>query len=465
MIRFLNAYFPARTLLLGASEAFLVTFGFVAAAVARLGMSQANLMLNYQRGFLKIVVVAAVFTVCMYYFDLYDSWVCSNKREVLTRLVQVFGTVCILMAVLYYVFPLLQLGREIFFIGFIFVALLLVVLRQLFMTVNAMPKFAERALILGDGPLAKPLMTEIETRAELGIRVVGQLSENGTHPANPADEVLGTGRYERLSEQVEAFHANRIIIAMGERRGRLPIEALLQLKGRGVRIQDGAEIYEAITGKLPVECLRLSWLLFSPGFQVSRFLLIYKRTFSLVVSLVGIVVTTPLMALIAVAIRLDSPGPVVFRQKRVGQGGAIFTLYKFRTMLDGADRDGRHKPAEAMDARFTRVGGLLRRTRLDELPQLFNILCGDMYFVGPRPFVPDQEQECLEKIPHYSQRWAVKPGATGWAQINRGYNATIEDNVEKLAYDLFYIKNMSVGLDLLILFKTTKTLILGRGSR
>ena len=464
MIRFLNAYFPARTLLLGASEAFLVAFGFVAAAVARLGMDEANLMLNYQRGFLKILVVAAVFTVCMYYFDLYDSGVCSNKREVLTRLVQVFGTVCILLAVLYYVFPLLQLGREICLIGFIFVALLLVGLRELFMVVNAMPKFAERALILGDGPLAKPLMTEIESRAELGMRIVGQLVEDGRYAANPAEEPE-TGRFERLAEQVESFRANRIIIAMGERRGRLPIEALLQLKGRGVRIQDGAEVYEAITGKVPVESLRLSWLLFSPGFQVPRFLLVYKRTLSFVVSLVGIVATMPLMALVAVAIRLDSPGPVIFRQKRVGQGGAIFTLYKFRTMLDGADRDGNHKPAEATDKRFTRLGRWLRRSRLDELPQLFNILRGDMYFVGPRPFVPNQEQECVEKIPYYSQRWAVKPGATGWAQINRGYNATIEDNVEKLAYDLFYIKNMSVGLDLLILFKTTKTLILGRGSR
>jgi sugar transferase (PEP-CTERM system associated) len=463
LIRFLNAYFPARTLLLGASEAFLVAFGFVAAAVARLGVDEANLMLNYQRGFLKILVVAAVFTVCMYYFDLYDSGVCSNKREVLTRLVQVFGTVCILLAVLYYVFPLLQLGREICLIGFIFVALLLVALRELFMVVNAMPKFAERALILGDGPLAKPLMTEIESRAELGMRIVGQVGEDGRYAANPAE--VETGRFERLAEQVESFGANRIIIAMGERRGRLPIEALLQLKHRGVRIQEGAEVYEAITGKVPVESLHLSWLLFSPGFQVSRFLLVYKRTLSFVVSLVGIVVTMPLMALVALAIRLDSPGPVIFRQKRVGQGGAIFTLYKFRTMLDGADRDGHHKPAEATDKRFTRLGRWLRRSRLDELPQLFNILCGDMYFVGPRPFVPNQEQECVEKIPYYSQRWAVKPGATGWAQINRGYNATIEDNVEKLAYDLFYIKNMSVGLDLLILFKTTKTLILGRGSR
>jgi sugar transferase (PEP-CTERM system associated) len=459
VIRVFNAYFPARTLFLVISEALLVMVAFVTATFARLGTDSASLMLGGHRGLLKIVVVAAAFTVCMYYFDLYDSYICSNRREVLTRLVQVLGTVCILMAVLYYVFPPLQLGRQIFVVGFVFVTFLLVALRQLFMAVNAMPKFAERALVLGDGPIAKPLIREIESRVELGIRIVGQIGES------EGIEASGAGRNERFFEQVKPYRANRIIIAMGERRGRLPVEALLQLKRRGVRIQDGSEVYEAVTGKVPVESLRLSWLLFSPGFQVSRLLLIYKRIFSFTFSLLVIIVTLPLMGLIAIAIRLDSPGPVIFRQKRVGEGGEFFTLCKFRTMLDGSDRDGNHKPAEPDDSRFTRVGRWLRRTRMDELPQLFNILKGDMYFVGPRPFVPNQEQECLEKIPHYSQRWSVKPGATGWAQVNRGYNATIEDNVEKLAYDLFYIKNMSVGLDCLIIFKTLKIVLLGKGGR
>jgi lipopolysaccharide/colanic/teichoic acid biosynthesis glycosyltransferase len=171
------------------------------------------------------------------------------------------------------------------------------------------------------------------------------------------------------------------------------------------------------------------------------------------------------MALIAMAIRIESDGPAIFRQKRVGQHGETFTLFKFRTMKNGSDQDDNHRPAEKGDGRFTRLGKLLRRTRLDELPQLFNILCGNMHFVGPRPFVPDQERECLESIPFYNQRWAVKPGATGWAQINRGYNVTLEDNRDKLAYDLFYIKNISVGLDLLILFSTIKILLLGRGSQ
>jgi lipopolysaccharide/colanic/teichoic acid biosynthesis glycosyltransferase len=173
----------------------------------------------------------------------------------------------------------------------------------------------------------------------------------------------------------------------------------------------------------------------------------------------------PVMVVIALAIRLDSPGPIIFRQKRVGKNGRIFTLYKFRSMIDGAERDNNFKPASKGDSRITRVGAVLRRTRLDELPQLLNILLGDMYFIGPRPFVPNQEEECIRHIPFYKQRWSVRPGATGWAQVNRDYCTTIEDNTDKLSYDLFYIKNVSVGLDLLILFKSIKILLLGRGGQ
>jgi len=464
VIRFFHTYFPARTLFLGISEALLVTTAFVIATFARLGASDANLMLNYEQGFLKISVVAVVFILCMYYFDLYDSLVLSNRREVLTRLVQVLGTVCIMLALLYFVIPTLQLGRGIFVMGFALVAFLLFAWRRLFLAVNTMPQFAQRALILGDSTLAKSLIGEIESRKELGIRVAAHLREmeNGQNPYASLSEAE---RFEALSKQVESYRASRIIVAMGERRGKLPVEALLQLKASGIQVQDGAEVYEAITGKVPLESLRLSWLLFSPSFYVSRPLLVYKRIFSFMISVFCLIVASPIMAIAAIAIRLDSPGPIIFEQKRVGEGGKLFTLYKFRTMVDGADQDHNFRPAEKTDGRFTRVGMWLRRARIDELPQLVNILRGDMYFVGPRPFVQNQEEECLAKIPYYRQRWSVKPGATGWAQVNRGYCATIEDNTEKLAYDLFYIKNISIGLDLLIMFKTLKTLLLSRGSR
>ena len=464
MIRILHAYFPTRTLLLGFSEACLVGLAFMVATVVRLGASDATLMLNYEQGSLKILVVSLIFVVSMYYFDMYDSLVLSNRREVLTRMIQVLGTVCLLLAVLYYVYPPLDLGRGIFLIGFVLVAILLWLWRRLFLMLNSLTQLAERALILGDGPLAKPLISELESRAELGIHVIGQVKSLEYETRGPAP-MSREEQFEEVLRSVEPHRPDRVIVALGDRRGKLPVEALLHLKSRGVSIQDATEVYEAVTGKVAIETLRLSWLLFSPGFQVSRALVVYKRASSLILATIGLVLTLPLMALIAIAIRMDSAGPVIYRQKRMGKSGKPFTLYKFRTMVDGADADDNHRPAEITDSRCTRVGLFLRRTRMDELPQLFNILRGDMHFVGPRPFVPNQEQECVDKIPFYAQRWAVKPGATGWAQVNRGYCATIDDNLEKLAYDLFYIKNMSVGLDLLIFFRTTKILLLGRGGR
>jgi sugar transferase (PEP-CTERM system associated) len=464
LIRLLNAHFPSRTIFLGVSEVCLVAAAFLAATFVWFGANDATIVLSYEQGFLKILVVAAVFMMCMYYFDLYSSPVLNNPREVQTRMIQMQGTVCILLGGLYYLYPPLRIGRGIFLSGFVLVAMLLFGWRRLFLLLNTLPRFAEPTLILGDGPLAGPLLAELRSHPELGIRVVGQLKMAKNGEGSPAQD-SSEERIEALMSSVEAYKPDRIIIALGERRGTLPVEALLQLKSSGVHIQDGSEVYEAVTGKVALESLHLSWLLFSPGFRVSQPLLLYKRVASLIISTIALVLSLPLMALIALAIRLDSAGPIIFRQKRVGQGGKDFTLYKFRTMFDGADQNGNHPPAELTDKRFTRVGWLLRRTHLDELPQFFNILRGDMHFVGPRPFVPDQEQECLEKIPYYRQRWVVKPGATGWAQVNRGYNATIEDNKEKLAYDLFYIKNISLGLDLLILFKTIKTLLLGQGGR
>jgi sugar transferase (PEP-CTERM system associated) len=463
VIRFLHAYFPARTVFLGLSEACLVALAFIAATIARFGAFDGSIILNYQQGFIKIIIVAAIFIVCMYYFDLYDSMVLSNRREVLTRLVQVVGTSCVILAGLYYVYPPLELGRGILAVGIVLVAFLLVGWRRLFLLLNSLPRFAERTLLLGDGPLAENLVSEFERRSELGVRLIGRLDTNGaggTSPASPDPAWL-----EELSRVVESRQPSRIIVTMRDCRGKLPVEPLLRFKSQGVRIQDGAEVYETVTGKVPIESLRLSWLLFSPGFHISRWLLLYKRVFALAVSAFGLLLCAPLMALIALAIRLDSPGPIIFRQKRVGKDGKTFTLYKFRSMYDGADPEGNHAPAQEGDGRFTRVGRWLRRARVDELPQLYNVLCGDMYFVGPRPFVPNQEDECAEKIPFYRQRWAVKPGVTGWAQVNRDYCATLADNTEKLAYDLFYIKNMSIGLDVLILLKTAKILLLGRGSR
>jgi len=460
MIRLFNAYFPARTLLLTVTEALLVSLGFVVSVLFWAGTAfDANIYLRYENGFGRIGLITGVFLLLMYYFDLYDSIVLSNRREVVTRLVGVLGCSFVSLSVLYYVFPEIRLVGSTLWMGVAIVGVTVPAWRKLFFVLNRSARFSERAVLYGDGPLAKPLMDEISARSELGVRVVGFVG--------PETEVVhGVIRFQddALEDMVEQQSVRRIVVTMGDRRGKLQVEKLLRLKARGVYIQDGPEYYESITGKIPLESLRLSWLLFSPGFHVKTGLRLYKRMFSLILSSFAILLTSPVMLLAAIAVRLDSPGPAIFRQKRVGEHGKLFTVYKFRSMYDGSEKKAL-TPAEHGDARVTRVGKWLRRLRIDELPQLFNIAKGDMAFVGPRPFVPAQEEECAAKIPFYRERWLVKPGATGWAQINRGYNATLEDNREKLAYDLFYIKNVSFGLDLFIMFSTVKILLLGRGGR
>ena len=461
VIRIFNAYFPSRTLLLAFSEACVVVFAFTVSCVVLMGRD-ADIFLNYDGGFANIALITIVFVLCMYYGDLYDSLILSNRREVIIRLIQVSGVGTLVMAVLYSAIPRARLGARNFELGLALVMVLVWFWRELFLWMFRSEHLLERAVLLGDGPLARKLAEEIITRPDLGLKLVGYVSASA---AQAQSNLPHLGTPDQLSEVVRTRDVRRVLVTMSDQRGKLPMNELLAIKSQYARVQDGAEIYEKLTGKLPLESLRMSWLLFSSGLQSSRWATAWKTGFSFVISLILLILCLPVMLLVAIAIRLDSPGPAVFLQKRVGKGGKHFILYKFRSMYHAVDECKINPPAEEDDPRITRLGRFLRKSRLDELPQLYNILRGDMHFVGPRPFVPDQEQELVKAIPLYNQRWNVKPGATGWAQINRGYCATLADNSEKLAYDLFYIKNMSLSLDLLIMFKTLKILLLGRGGR
>lgn len=464
MIRLLNAYFPARTLVLGVSEACLVALAFVVATIARLGASDATLMLNYEQGFFKISVVAAAFIICMYYADLYDSSILKNNREMITRVIQVLGLVCIVLSVIYYLYPPLELGRGIFLIGFILVSMMLLCWRKLFLMVNSLPQLAERAVIFGEGPLATKLLSELRSRAELGIRVVAQVPEGTDNHGGP---ILANGAEgpEELARCVEANRVTRVMIAMADRRGKLPIEQLLFMKSHGVLIQDGSEVYETVTGKVPLESLRLGWLVFSEGFHVSRSLLSYKRLMSVLVAAAGMLVFPLLVPLIALAIKLNSPGPIFYRQKRVGRDGKPFFMYKFRTMRCDAEAESGPIWAVENDPRVTGVGRFLRASRLDEIPQLWTVLKGDMSLIGPRPERPEFVERLSREIPHYHLRHTIPPGVTGWAQTRYQYGSSVAESREKLQYDLFYIKNMSPGLDFLILFHSIKIILLGRGAK
>ena len=462
MIRFLNAYFPARTVVLGLSEVLITLLAFLAATIVLAGQ-ESLLVLLYENGIAKIVLAASVFALCMYYLDLYDSLVLSNRAEVISRLLQVCGIGTVILAFIYYAFPSAGMVRGTYFLGLLFLMFLLSCWRELYFSILRTFNLGQRALILGQSPLASQLAFEVGSRPEIGINLLGYVDPGGD--PSPMGVLHCLGRLEQLDSVVTQREVQRIIVAVGDRRGRLPVEQLLAIKKNGIEVIEGQDLYESVTGKISLNSLRLGWLLFGKGFSVSRGMLLYKRAFSLILGVPTLLLSLPIMALAAIAIRLDSPGPVIFRQSRIGKDGVPFTCFKFRTLYKDADRAGNHAPVREHDDRVTRVGRWLRRSRIDELPQLYNILLGDMYFVGPRPFVPNQEMDLAEEIPFYRQRWSVRPGATGWAQINRGYCATREDNEEKLSYDLYYIKNMSAGLDILILFKTIKILLLGRGGR
>jgi sugar transferase (PEP-CTERM system associated) len=463
MIRLFHVYFPGRTVLLAVTEAFLIVAVLLLVSMGRAD-AQAAPALAYERDILRIVIATSVLMLCMYYYDLYDTSVIHSALEVLPRLIQVLGTTCLVLALLYYVYPVAQLSRGPFVMWILLVGVSLGGWRRLFALVNRLPRLRERVLLLGEGPVVKSLSAEVAMRPQLGMNLVGYVGESDrTGDAGP--DLRCVGRLEDLQQIVERYRISRVILTMREQRGRLPVDELLRLKSEGVVVQSGDDVFEAITGRVMLDALRPSWLLFGDGFHVSRFMLASKRAASMALSVAGLIFAFPIMLLAALAIRLDSQGPVIFRQERVGKQGKTFTLFKFRSMSVNADRDGVVRPAQKNDDRVTRVGRWLRKLRIDELPQLYNILRGDMYFIGPRPFTPNLEQDLAKRIPFYSQRWLVKPGATGWAQVRRGYNETLNDNIEKLSYDLFYIKNMSIGLDFLIVFETVKIVILGRGGR
>ena len=321
-----------------------------------------------------------------------------------------------------------------------------------------------KLLIVGTGDLAQTLAREILRRPELGIAICGFVDDKphlvGVSLVNP--KVIGLNA--DLKRIVAEMKINKLVVELQDRRGRLPIDDLLALKTRGTEIEEATSLYERLTGKIAIENLKPSWMIFNEGFEVSRWLIFQKQAVSVAVSCLLMLVFLPLLPVIALLIRLDSRGPIFHGQERVGQEGKIFRLWKFRSMYEGAERDTGPVWASADDARVTRVGKYLRRMRLDELPQLYNVLKGEMTLVGPRPERPHFVKQLSSMIPFYDIRHSVKPGVTGWAQINYQYGNSVQDAIEKLQYDLFYIKNMSGLIDLVILFNTAKTVLVRKGS-
>ncbi len=464
-MHFFRQYLSIRQILFVIGEGILIFFAVSLVSFFLFGRNEGYLPMM-EVIWLKVLVVAAVTQLSLYFNDLYEFKPSENKFDVASRLVQAIGVTSIVLAILYFVWPWLVIGRWLFFASLLILLAFLVSWRLLYSVVIRKKLFTERALMIGDGELANDILREVTGTRDLSYdikAVVG--SGNRSSAAAVGDRPPLKGNFDHICDLAEEEKVDSIIVALDEKRGVFPYKQLLNCKVRGMNVIDGESFYERITGKLLVERINPSWLIFSDGFQKSRLIKLNKRIIDLVASAILLILFSPVILITILAIKLDSPGSILFSQERVGEFGNIFRVYKFRSMQVDAEKDTGPVWAVEDDPRVTRVGKIIRKARIDEIPQLWNVFTGDMSFVGPRPERPYFVEQLNEKLPYYGERFSVKPGITGWAQLKYPYGASEEDALEKLKYELYYIKNMSLLMDLVIIFHTTKIVLLGRGAR
>lgn len=457
MIRLFNVYYPIRTLVLLGGEALLVWTSFLIAAVVR-HPEDSYVMLNYEGGYFKILIATVAVLVFSHLFDLYEPASWNARSELYFRLLLVPGLLALAIAVIAYVFPRVLMGNNSVVLGLLIVTVTLFGWRIMYAWLAQQPYLRERVYVLGMGERAQRLVNGLRNRTELGIEVAGW---SGNVEGAMTRESIAS----HLMDLIEQRDIHRVIVAMPDRRGTLPVLEMLQLRLNGIKIEEATSLLEKISGRIEVDNLYPSWLIFADGFRSSASFMLLRRIISISASGILLLLVLPVIPLVILATKLDSLGPVLYRQKRVGLGGKIFYCYKFRTMRQDAEADTGATWALDNDPRITKVGKFLRMSRLDEIPQLWCVLKGDMSFVGPRPERPEFVEMLSKEIPFYGVRNAVRPGITGWAQVRYKYGNTLADAKEKLQYDLYYIKNMSLGLDLLIMFQTIKIVLLGRGAQ
>ena len=457
MIRLFNIYYPVRTLVLLSGEALLVWTSFLTAAVWQ-HPEDSYTMLNYEGGYLKILVATVAVLVFSHLFDLYEPAQWSAKGELYFRLLLVPGILAVAIAMLAYVFPPVLMGNNTVVLGLVLVTLALFGWRIMYAWLAQQPYLREKVYVLGTGERAERLVRGLRLRPELGMEIAGW---SGNLEGYQTREAIAS----HLMELVHAHRLHRVIVAMPDRRGTLPVMEMLELRLNGIKVEEATSLLEKISGRIEVDNLYPSWLIFADGFRFSASFMLMRRALAILASGILLLMVLPIIPLIILAIKLDSRGPVLYRQKRVGLAGKVFYCYKFRTMRQDAEADTGPTWALDDDPRITQVGKFLRTTRLDEIPQLWCVLTGYMSFVGPRPERPEFVAMLSREIPFYGVRSAVRPGITGWAQVRYKYGNSIEDAKEKLQYDLYYIKNMSLGLDLMIMFQTIKIVLLGRGAQ
>lgn len=460
MIRFFRHYVPLNLLLLVLFEAVILGGAvYVGVGAGQPGAgAQPDLLV-------KSLTFALVMLGLMTASGLYDLEQREGLLALLQRLGLSFGLGLIAMSLVFYFVPALLVERGAFLLAFGLALIGVLASRAFFSSWTRAGMLKTRALVIGTGSRAAHIEALLAKRGQVSnTQVVGYVPMGGSHHFVDHARILDTG--ESLPQLAARLQIGELILAVRDRRGGgLPVQELLECKLRGVRITELSSFFERENGHLQLDSMNASWMILAEGFHQGIVRDTIKRLFDLVVSSAMLTATLPIMLFTALLIKLESPGPVLYRQERIGQGGRPFTILKFRSMCVDAEKDGRPRWAGQNDSRVTLTGRFIRRTRIDELPQIFNVFFGDMSFVGPRPERPYFVQDLTQKIPYYGVRHTVKPGITGWAQVRYPYGATDEDAMHKLQYDLYYVKNHSLFLDLMILFQTAQVVIWGKGAR
>ena len=450
-----GARLTPRTVWLILADTAIIYGGIILALYLRLGITGSEYQLNDRNGWLKIGLATVICLLILYFYDLYDYTVMGNRRELMLRLVQALGIAWVLLALLFYFVPPLLIGRGVSVFSVLIVLVSLLTWRIMIHYLTGHPEIGERILIVGTGRTAQETAEAVWKRRDAGYRISGFVTESDTNQGAEVSgaEILGaTGDLESI---VKAEKIDRIVIAVRERRGSFPTETLLKMSLAGnVNIEECSSFFERVTGQVHIDMVRPSWLIFAGRRRDTRLSVFFREVVHRSLALAGLIISLPIALLTVIVIKLDSKGSVFYRQERVGKNGKIFNVIKFRSMKTDAEADGKPIWATAEDERTTRVGRVIRKSRIDEIPQFWNIIKGEMSFVGPRPERPHFVAQLADEIPFYAHRHLTAPGLTGWAQIKYPYGASVEDARNKLQYDLYYIKNQSLALDLVIVFET-----------
>jgi sugar transferase (PEP-CTERM system associated) len=464
MIRVFSQYVSVKSFLLIVIESFVIVMSLVLGARLRFWNDSAEFLVYAGSGsfLIQVATVLIVLETCCYYNNLYDLSVVRPRGEQFLCLAQALGAGCLLLGLLYYVVPGLLVGRGVLIIALILTTAIISAMRIGLDWVWQLTTREKVVLILGDGEIAVTAARELERRVDLNFRIAGFVATERTQRSELLQHPI-LGYKTELREITRDQRISKIIVALDDLRGALPTRDLVRLRVQGIEIEDVHSALAALTGRVWLRTVRPSWFVFSSGFHRSKTTLLLKRIIDLAFGLLGTVLFSPIIALTAIAVRLESKGPVLYRQSRVGITGKVFNLVKFRSMQLNAERDKGAQWAQEEDPRITRVGRFIRRYRLDELPQFFNVIRGEMSFVGPRPERPCFVEELREQIPYYDERHSVRPGITGWAQVEYGYGASAEDAFRKLEYDLFYLKHLSILFDIAIVFRTVRVVLFGFG--